>query len=440
MSPLAKKREKFDALVREVETGQQKIDSAVNAEGVCTLPASEVKAINDKAKEAIAMQKEIEQDEAREGIIEFARKSREIPNPRTPATGGQKTAKRVRMTIGQAVVRSAQYKEFISKGKPKTDSELASSINGSMHSGFAAIEMTPEEAKDFNAETTPLSVPGTDVLDGPMRDPEIVRFEEARRPGLRDLVNVSPTSASVIEWVRIREVNRGAAIVAATGQKPYMNLELEKTSSTVKTLAVLAKVTEQQLEDTPALVNLIDTEMRADLRLLEEQEMLWGDGTGDHFSGLFTDSDVPEFSRGEVGDTLIDTIRRMRTDIVLQRLSPSGVLVHPLDWEAVELAKGEDERYVWAVIQTTLGPRIWSMPVVESESAQNPETGQRLVVVGDWRRGATLWDRHDIRVAVGYVDDDFRRNLRTLRAENRLAFGVKRPHAFVIHESEAASS
>jgi hypothetical protein len=440
LSALAKKKEKLNALLRDVEAGKTKLDASVNAEGVCTLPAADVAEINSKAREALAMQEEVDNLSLVDRLAEKSRQGREVQNTRTPgdAGEGERKGRRVRLTVGQAAFGSKHYKEFIARGKPKQDSILADSLRGSMHKGF--VLLTPEEAKDYDAEDTPLSIPGVEVLDGPMRDPEIVRFEEARRPSLRDLVNVSPTSSSSIEYVRIKAVNRGAAIVAPTAKKPYMNLELEKKSTNVKTLAVLHKVTEQQLEDVLQLINIVDTEMRADLRLLEEEQMLWGSGDGDNFSGLFTDQDVPAFERGVEGDTLIDTIRRMRTDIVRRRLSPSGVLVHPLDWEAVELEKGEDSRYVWAVIQTALGPRIWSMPVVESESAENPETGARIIVVADWARGATLWDRHDIRVAVGYVDDDFARNLRTMRAENRLAFAVKRPHAFVTHETAGEES
>ena len=45
----------------------------------------------------------------------------------------------------------------------------------------------------------------------------------------------------------------------------------------------------------------------------------------------------------------------------------------------------------------------------------------------------------DVRLAVGFVDDDFSRNLRTLRAEERLALAVKRAYAAEYTEVEAAS-
>jgi hypothetical protein len=53
-------------------------------------------------------------------------------------------------------------------------------------------------------------------------------------------------------------------------------------------------------------------------------------------------------------------------------------------------------------------------------------------------RGATLWDRQQATVAVGWKDDDFIKNLRTIRAELRAAFAVRRPKAFIKITSQAA--
>jgi HK97 family phage major capsid protein len=68
--------------------------------------------------------------------------------------------------------------------------------------------------------------------------------------------------------------------------------------------------------------------------------------------------------------------------------------------------------------------------VVESDAMTNAETNERRILVGDGVRGATIYDRTSIQLAVGFMDDDFGRNLRTLRAEERLALAVKRSFAF----------
>jgi HK97 family phage major capsid protein len=52
-------------------------------------------------------------------------------------------------------------------------------------------------------------------------------------------------------------------------------------------------------------------------------------------------------------------------------------------------------------------------------------------LVGAFKLGAQLFDRWDARVEVGYVNDDFTKNLVTILAEERLALAVYRPEAFI---------
>jgi hypothetical protein len=59
--------------------------------------------------------------------------------------------------------------------------------------------------------------------------------------------------------------------------------------------------------------------------------------------------------------------------------------------------------------------------------------------VGDFTR-ATLWSRSPASVEVGFQGDDFVRNKRTLLAEERLAFAVRAPKAFIQYETQAPSA
>jgi HK97 family phage major capsid protein len=239
--------------------------------------------------------------------------------------------------------------------------------------------------------------------------------------------------------VRHKLTTRGAATVARGALKPFLKIEFEPKTVNVETIAVLSKVTEQDVDDAPRLVAYINGEMQLDIRVEEERQIVWGDGTNE-LSGLFdTDNAIPEFDRAEVGDSLIDTIRRIRTDLRKRKVTPNFVAIDPIDWEDIELQKGTDEHYLWGLISDLRGPRIWSLRVVESDAMTNLETGERRVLVGDGIRGATIYDRQQTQLAVGLMDDDFGRNLRTLRAEERLALAVKRSFAFEYTVTDAGS-
>jgi HK97 family phage major capsid protein len=224
--------------------------------------------------------------------------------------------------------------------------------------------------------------------------------------------------------------------------KPWLTTSWDTETITIETIAVLSKVTEQDIEDAPRLIAIINSEMRLDVRVEEERELLYGSGLGGEIFGIYNQGveGTYEFARAAVGDTLIDTLRKMRTDLRKRRVMPTAVLIDPFDWEEIELAKGTENHYIWGLITDMRGPRIWSLRVVESDAMTNPDTGERRILMGDWTRGATLYDRHDVRLSVGFVDDDFARNLRTLRAEERLGLAVKRPWAFeyvATNESES---
>ncbi|WP_264922210.1 phage major capsid protein, partial [Mycobacteroides chelonae] len=69
---------------------------------------------------------------------------------------------------------------------------------------------------------------------------------------------------------------------------------------------------------------------------------------------------------------------------------------------------------------------LWGIPVVESES--QPE-GNGLL--GDYKK-AVLWDREQTTVTMTDSHEDFFvRNLVAVLGEERVAFGVTRPPAFV---------
>jgi len=271
-----------------------------------------------------------------------------------------------------------------------------------------------------------------------------IRFAERNRLTIRDLVQVLPTNSSSVDWVTVSAWTAAAAAVAESAAKPEATGALSSGSATVRTLAVWMPVTEQQLQDVPQIQAIINDELTFDLQYnVEETQMLWGDGTGQNLLGIFPTPGVA-VGRTVGGDTIIDQIRRAMTDVQLGFLEPNGLVIDPLDWESVVLTKGTDTHYLYQAFPDGTGAlRVWGLAPVVTVAVRNPiplvapTTRERRFLVGDFRRGATLWDRQQINVAVGWINDQFTRNQRTIRVEERVAFATRRPAAFKYRITQA---
>jgi HK97 family phage major capsid protein len=421
----------LDGLLRDLEVGEaeMKVGPITEARG---------KELEAKAHEAQALQDHIDRYNRISGV---AQTGRELQTRTLPATDEKKRPDVVRTTPGHLFVTSEAFQQW--KGQDGAGWSAKVDVR-SVRNGKVALY--GDEAEKFKSRLQMQTKQYSDALLSDLYaaiwsqdDPEIVRYAEPEILTIRDVMNVVPCTSDSIRFVRHTATGRAAAAqqlrsgtTKTAALKNYLTVDVETETVNVCTIAVLSKVTEQDIEDAPRLIGIINGEMQLDVRVEEETELLYGTGVAGEINGLYNQGveDVYEYGRAVAGETLIDAIRKVRTDLRKRRVVPNACCIDPLDWETVELEKGTDERYVWGLISDLRGPRIWSMRVVESDAMTNPDTGERRVLVGDWTRGATLYDRHDVRLAVGYVDDDFARNLRTLRAEERLALAVKRPWAF----------
>lgn len=108
------------------------------------------------------------------------------------------------------------------------------------------------------------------------------------------------------------------------------------------------------------------------------------------------------------------------TDIPLD-----GIVVHPTDWWSMRLAKDTDSKYIPGDPQAPVALNLFRLPVVPTQA----------ITVGNFLVGAfsaqTLYDRWKARVEIGFVKDDFTKNLVTILGEERVGLANKRPEALI---------
>lgn len=337
--------------------------------------------------------------------------------------------------LGEAFVKSEAFRNFLENGMPQGQSQ-AFQVPSLVRAKHLVVTKKMIEAK---------AIPDADALIQPMRTAEIVRTTEHERLSIRDVMPVRPTASNSIEYVVLDSWTRAAAETAHSAQKPEGGGALVTATAPIRTVAVHVPVTEQQLMDAPQLQGIIEDELTFDLERREEEVVVWGDGTAPNLLGIMNTPGVSAIAAGRIdgADTKLDILRRMRTDVSMGGYIPNSALLHPLDWEDIVLLKGTDNRYVWVVVTDRDGnERVWALNVVESVAMQDSiggdTTPQRVMMVGDFVRLATLYDRQQANVAVGWINDQFIRNQRTIRAEERIGIAVKRPNAVRYYETQAA--
>lgn len=332
-------------------------------------------------------------------------------------------------TLGQLVTGSAQFKAMLS------------SFGGSIPEK-ARVQSDPIQVKSLFTGTSDTSG-GAFVVAEQSGITEML----GRKPlTIRDLVSVRRTGSDAVEYVKqtahtnnaapVPEATSSAApttgassgaaltLAAGGGYKPEGAWAFVRDTAVVKTIAEWVPATKRALSDVAALEGLINDELRADIAEAEEAQILAGDGTGENFTGVLTVSGTQ--TQAFSTDILV-TARKAKTKAqVVGRVNPTAYVFSPGDVEKIELIKDTTGQYIgggpFAGAQRTL----WGIPYLASESLSDG-----TAVLADWKK-AVLWDREQTTVTVSDSHADFFiRNLVAILAEERLAFAVTRPAAFV---------
>jgi HK97 family phage major capsid protein len=273
---------------------------------------------------------------------------------------------------------------------------------------------------ELKAITTALS--GTNWSE---RDTEVTGLPK-RELYIRDLLNVVPTTAGSVDYAKQTLRTNNAGVVAEGAAKSYSAYEWTKVSAAMRTIAHLAKITRQAMDDSIQLQGEVDSEMRYGLALAEETEILTGDNTGEHLNGLIPNATAYEAPILVNDATMIDVLRLALLQAELALYPTDGIVLNPSDWAGIELTKTTEGAYIFANPMQLAGPRLWGKPVVSTTAM----TIDKFLAGGF--KLQTLYDRMAPEVLISSENaDDFEKNLLTMRCEERVALAPKKPGALI---------
>jgi HK97 family phage major capsid protein len=250
---------------------------------------------------------------------------------------------------------------------------------------------------------------------------------------IRELFNAIPVTSNMVNSLREDSFTNSAAEVSQGAAKPQSEAAFEQYNVPVTTVAHWIKVSNQLLADAPAIVSYIDTRARDGLAQRVDAQLLNGNGSSPNLSGL-TDSGNFTAYTATSDDLLVDAINRAKYDLWALGNMPDTVIVNPADWGAMERTRegAGTGMYLYGTPGTMAGNNPFGLQIVMSNNM-----AQGKFLVGAIRNSTALYVRSGATVEMGYVNDDFTKNLVTIRVEERLGLGVERPSAILYGDFSA---
>lgn len=310
-------------------------------------------------------------------------------------------------SLGQRFVEGENFKRFSDSGFAKSSAGADLQVKATLTSA------TTNAAGSVGAAVAPTRLEGVQGLP-------------QRRLTIRALLSPGQMDGSTLEYVAETGFTNSAGMVAEGAKKPESDIKLALRSTSAKVIAHWMKASKQILSDAPQLSSVIDQRLLYGLSLKEEQQILYGDGTGQNLLGIVPQASAYAAAITIADATPIDMMRLAMLQAALAEYPATGHVMNPIDWAAIELTKDDLGRYIIGNPQGQGTPSLWGLPVVATQAIEVDK-----FLTGAFAMGAQLFDRWEGRVETGYENDDFTKNLVTILAEERIALAVYRPEAFV---------
>lgn len=287
--------------------------------------------------------------------------------------------------------------------------------------GNVLVEL-PVKAEDFLERKTVFET-GAGWAPESLRSGRVV-LDAQRGIEVTDLFPLLPTNQAAYVYMEettftnnAAERNEGAAYAESA-------FALTEQSVTVRSIGTSLPVTDEQLEDVEGVRAYLDQRLGFAVRQRLDSQLLTGNAVAPNIRGVNNASGIQTQALG--ADPVPDAIYKAITLVeVTGRAMPSGIIMHPNDWQGIRLLRTADGIYIWGSPSEPGPGTIWGLPVVKT-SAQTENTA----IVGDFARFAALVNRRGLEIATGFVNDDFTDGRVTIRAGMRVAAVFFRGEAF----------
>ena len=332
---------------------------------------------------------------------------------------GQKQANESRKSAGRAITEDdGEVAQKATKAfdfeEAWSESEGVKRLPSVKNSKFGEIELV--EAPSIKTLLT-LTTLTPDVVRGP----RLPMLQDETTVG--DLMAQGTINGNVHAYYEETTFTNAAATVAEGADKPESALAFTERTDTVRKIAHWIPATTEFLEDNAGIRSYVDNRLVFGLKREEEDQLLNGDGTAPNISGIL-DRSIQSVTSSNDLDSIYRAITEVRVDGLAE---PDAVVIHPLSWQNLRLAKhSTDEYYGPGPFAPDNVERIWGLRV-----RVTPMIAEGTALVGAFRTSAQIFRKGGVRVVASTEHDTyFIANKVAILAEERLTLAVYRPAAF----------
>lgn len=252
--------------------------------------------------------------------------------------------------------------------------------------------------------------------------------------GARDLFSAETISGNALTYYVIGNLEGEIDGVAEGAEKNRIHIPYTPKTAALAKIAAYLKESDELLADAPFIESAVRNRGVYEFRRAVENYLIDAlVGT----SGVQTGGASISF----------DNILAAKQDIFADTgYAPDALLINPADWSTLLQTKDQAHQYLlggpaygpYGNGGYNGNPRIWGLNVVESAGVT-----QGQCVVGAFKAGASVVTKagEGLRVEVSNSDqDDFIKNIITIRIEERLVLAVRVPAAFSLVGTASSSS
>ncbi len=261
-------------------------------------------------------------------------------------------------------------------------------------------------------------------------DPETIREDRvelsAQAPiSVIDVIPMLTTIRDTIKYMKETTFTNNAAEAAESATYGEGALALTEQSDEVEKIGVFLPVTDEQLEDVPAVAGYINSRLTYMLRARLDGQILTGDGSTPNLLGTLNLSSLQTQAKSTdpVPDAIYKAMTLVRTTGFAE---PSVVFIHPNDWQGVRLLTTADGIYLFGSPMEAGPSMIWGVPVV-----QTVRVTENTAIVGDYRGFSNLYMKRGVTLKVTDSHaSNFTQGVQVVRGDMRVAMVHYRDTAF----------